>query len=82
MLIVVEIYDTVGMLNIGIIVDSVSEVLNITPDDLEETPRFGVQVNTEFILGMAKGKGVVRTLLDIDKIIVSSELSEISESIA
>jgi len=81
-IIVVEIYDTVGMLNIGIIVDSVSEVLNITPDDLEETPRFGVQVNTEFILGMAKGKGVVRTLLDIDKIIVSSELSEISESIA
>jgi purine-binding chemotaxis protein CheW len=43
----------------GIVVDSVSEVLNIKGTDIEETPAFGTRLNTEFILGMAKvGSGI------------------------
>jgi purine-binding chemotaxis protein CheW len=37
--------------------------------DIEETPDFGAQIDTDFLLGMAKVKGVVKALLDIDRVI-------------
>ncbi|MDR1607969.1 MAG: chemotaxis protein CheW [Deltaproteobacteria bacterium] len=62
-------------IHIGIVVDSVSEVVNIKADDIEAAPAFGSQLNTEYILGMAKiGKGV-KILLDIDRILVGEELA-------
>lgn len=59
----------------GIVVDSVSEVLNIKEEEIEETPSFGVKLYTEYILGMAKVKGQVKILLDIDKVLTSSDVS-------
>lgn len=59
----------------GIVVDSVSEVLNIKGDEIEETPSFGVKLYTEYILGMAKVKGQVKILLDIDKVLTASDVS-------
>jgi len=53
----------------GLVVDGVEEVISIAATDIEETPDFGAQVSTECILGMAKIKGVVKALLDIDKVI-------------
>ena len=50
----------------GLIVDSVEEVVILTADVIEPTPDFGARLNTEYILGMAKVKGQVKTLLDID----------------
>jgi purine-binding chemotaxis protein CheW len=76
-IIVVEIQSGDARIQMGIIVDSVSEVLNVTRDDLEPTPRFGVTINTDFILGMAKGKTTVRTLLNIDNVLTSNELKNI-----
>jgi purine-binding chemotaxis protein CheW len=58
----------------GLLVDNVEEVLNLTANDIESTPEFGAQVNTEYLLGMAKIKGVVKTLLDIDHVLGSTEL--------
>lgn len=55
----------------GLVVDGVEEVLNIADADIEETPDFGAQLDTDYILGMAKIKGVVKALLDIDKVIAS-----------
>jgi purine-binding chemotaxis protein CheW len=61
--------------HIGIVVDYVSEVVNIKADDIEAAPAFGSRLNTEYILGMAKiGKGV-KILLDIDRILVGEELA-------
>lgn len=57
----------------GLVVDAVEEVLNIGASDIEQTPDFGVKLSTEYILGMAKVKGSVKTLLDIDKV-VSAEV--------
>ena len=65
----------------GIIVDAVSEVLNVTLDDLEPTPNFGLSLNTDFILGMSKGNECVRTLLDINKVLSSDEMSSLMGSI-
>ena len=61
----------------GIIVDEVSEVEDINEEDIEETPSLGTEINTEFILGMAKTKGTVKMLLDLQKVLTSQELSMI-----
>lgn len=53
----------------GLIVDGVEEVTSITAADVEATPDFGAQISTDYILGMAKLKGVVKTLLDIDQVV-------------
>jgi purine-binding chemotaxis protein CheW len=58
----------------GIVVDSVAEVLNITAGDIEDTPNFGQGVATPYLLGMAKVKGKVKLLLDIDEVMTSQEL--------
>lgn len=63
-----------NMVYIGIVVDFVSEVINIKAEDVEPTPTFGTSLNTEYILGMAKvGKGV-KILLDIDRILSADDL--------
>lgn len=74
-IIVVEIKGQGGSLLIGIVVDSVSEVLNIKGGDIEETPTFGARLNTDYILGMAKMNGGVKILLDIDKVLSDEEIT-------
>ena len=64
----------------GLIVDSVDEVVNLTAGDIEPTPDFGGQVTTECFLGMAKVKGHVKTLLDIDRVIAAETLTAIAKS--
>lgn len=56
---------------IGMIVDAVDEVVNIAGTDIEPTPDFGTALDTAFIVGMAKMKNVVKTLLDIDAVLTS-----------
>lgn len=74
-IIVVEIAGEAGNVMIGVVVDSVSEVLSIKADVIEETPSFGTKLCTDYILGMAKiGKGV-KILLDIDKVLGADEIS-------
>jgi purine-binding chemotaxis protein CheW len=63
----------------GIIVDEVSEVEDINEEDVEDTPSLGTDINTEFILGMAKTKGSVKMLLDLQKVLTNQELSMISD---
>ena len=53
----------------GLVVDGVEEVINIADSDIEETPSFGGQICTDYIIGIAKVKGQVKTLLDIDGIV-------------
>jgi len=74
-IIVVEIGATGRSLLMGILVDSVSEVLNIKGNDIEETPTFGARLNTDYILGMAKMNGGVKILLDIDRVLNAEEIT-------
>lgn len=57
----------------GIQVDNVCEVLDITSDEIEPTPSFGGGVNNDYILGIAKSKGTVTILLNIEKILNTHE---------
>jgi purine-binding chemotaxis protein CheW len=79
-IIVVEIAGEGGDVQIGIVVDSVSEVLNIKGEDVEETPTFGTKLNTEYILGMAKMEGGVKILLDIDQVLTGEEIAFLEEA--
>jgi len=74
-IIVVEIAGQGGSVLIGIVVDSVSEVLNIKSTDIEETPTFGAKLDTDYILGMAKMNGGVKILLDIDKVLSEKDIT-------
>jgi purine-binding chemotaxis protein CheW len=74
-IIVVEIERQSGTVMIGIVVDSVSEVLYVKGEDIEDTPTFGTKLNTEYILGMAKLEGGVKILLDIDKVLSAEEIA-------
>jgi purine-binding chemotaxis protein CheW len=74
-IIVVEMTGAEGSVSLGIVVDSVSEVSNIRTADIEDTPTFGVKLNTDFILGLAKMSGGVKILLDIDKVLGECRMS-------
>jgi purine-binding chemotaxis protein CheW len=79
-IIVVEIEGQSGTVMIGIVVDSVSEVLNIKGDDIEETPTFGTKLDTDYILGMAKVEGGVKILLDIDRVLSAEEIADLEKA--
>lgn len=66
--------DVRGML-MGIVVDTVSEVLDITDKDIEPTPEFGSRIKTDFILGMGKVENEVKILLDIDRVLSNEDLA-------
>ena len=72
-IIVVEVESLSGRVEIGIVVDSVSEVLNIKGSEIEDTPAFGTRLDTSFILGMAKMEGGIKILLDIDRVLATKE---------
>jgi len=76
-IIVVELHTNIMM---GIVVDSVSEVLNVKAADIEETPSFGAAMNTNYILGMAKAENGVKILLDIDKVMSDQEMVILQEA--
>ncbi len=73
-IIVVEIEGQSAIIQIGIVVDAVSEVLNIKCEEIEETPTFGAKLNTDYILGMAKLEGGVKVLLDINRVLSENEI--------
>jgi len=64
----------------GIVVDSVSEVLNIKGGEIEEAPSLGQNLDTECILGMAKMNGGVKILLDIDRVMNGNELEQVAQN--
>ncbi|MGC4034291.1 MAG: chemotaxis protein CheW [Tepidisphaeraceae bacterium] len=80
-IIVVEIGFEGRRVSMGIVVDRVSEVLNIPAQNIEDAPSFGANIDTSFILGMGKIGSSVKMLLDIDKVLSATETAEI-EAIA
>ena len=68
-IIVVEVELQSRRVMLGMIVDYVSEVLNISNDEIEPMPDFGERLDTEYMHGVAKIKGTVRLLLDLDKVL-------------
>jgi purine-binding chemotaxis protein CheW len=59
----------------GIVVDGVSEVLNIPEGEIQEAPNFGAALDTRYIRGMARMDGKVKILLDIDRVFEPAEMA-------
>ena len=77
-IIVTQVQGEAGLVLMGIIVDGVSEVLNLTASEIEDTPDFGEEVAGQYLLGMAKVKGKVKILLDIDRVLSTQDLHNLS----
>jgi purine-binding chemotaxis protein CheW len=69
-------------IQIGCVVDKVSEVLDINAEEIEDPPSFGVDVNTEYILGIGKSQDKVKLLLDIDKVLSHREIEAVRSTTA
>lgn len=69
-------------LTMGVLADSVSQVIDLSADEIEKTPPFGTRVKTEYLLGMgAMGKKFC-LILDIDKVLSADEILAVTESLA
>jgi purine-binding chemotaxis protein CheW len=70
----------VNGIEMGIIVDHVSEVLDIAGDDIEDAPEFGASVDINFIIGMGKANGRVTILLDISRAISAGDIASLKNA--
>ena len=61
----------------GVLVDQVCEVIDITSDQIEPTPAFGDDVNADFIRGMAKHRDIVTILLNTEQIVTAEDCSSV-----
>lgn len=74
-IIVIEFKSIHGQVQMGIIVDTVSEVINIAGANIEGPPNFGTRMKSEYIRGLAKAKDKIIIILDIDLILTDEELT-------
>lgn len=82
-IVVVEVQHAGGKtVPLGLIVDSVEEVVNFTARDVVPTPSFGTAINPDYLLGMAKVRDRVKTLLDIDRALTPETLDALTATAA
>ena len=72
-IIIAEVHGKTGTILVGMVVDAVSEVLNVTPEDIEAPPAFGNDREKQIIKGMAKTESGVRILLDTQRLLKQEE---------
>jgi len=80
-IIVLSVEDYNRSRDIGIIVDAVSDVLNVNNEDIKDPPEFGENINVEFISGLTTTGGKMVMLLDIDKMLLKNELEIIDDTV-
>ena len=76
-IIVVQVCGERGTQLMGIVVDGVAEVVQVAGADVEDTPSFGKEVEIPYVMGLAKLKGRVKILLDIDQVMTARELARL-----
>jgi purine-binding chemotaxis protein CheW len=81
-IIVVNVPGEGGSVLAGVIVDAVSEVANIAAGEIENPPDFGEGVSIPYLIGIAKTKGGVKLLLNIERVLTASDVSGIRRLIS
>ena len=66
----------------GVMVDSVRQVIDLKPQEIEEAPTFGTRVKVDYLLGMARAGKKFCLILDTEKVLSTDELLELPDSIA
>ncbi|MCF7929065.1 MAG: chemotaxis protein CheW [Spirochaetales bacterium] len=78
-ILIMEVKDKEETVTFGILADSVEEVIELEPSQIEPTPKLGTAVDTDFIKGMGKKDDDFLIILDIEKVFSEEELIEVSE---
>jgi purine-binding chemotaxis protein CheW len=79
-IIITEVMSEGEMLTLGVLADSVSQVLDLSEDDIEDPPPFGTRVKLEYLFGMGRIDQKFCLILDIDKVLSTDELLAVVES--
>ncbi len=77
-IIIVELYDRL----VGLIVDSVQDVMNLTATDVQDTPHFAVNINRDSVTGVARANGKLIIILDSGKLLSREEIEGIDTATA
>lgn len=77
-IVVVEVEQETERTIMGIVADAVNQVIDLAPKDIEEPPAFGTQVRLEYLLGMGKLGQKFALILNIDRVLSTSELLTVS----
>jgi purine-binding chemotaxis protein CheW len=77
-IVIVEVPGEDGTQDIGVIVDSVSEVLEIAASEIEPAPAFGARIRSDFIAGMGKVNGRFVILLDVGRVLSMDEIGTLA----
>ncbi|MBV5316271.1 MAG: chemotaxis protein CheW, partial [Desulfobulbaceae bacterium] len=81
-IIVVEVNLNSEIIVLGVLADSVQEVVEMEPDHIEPPPQLGTKLNTAFIKGMGKVENTFVMILDIDKVFSADELTSVTGNTA
>lgn len=79
-IVIVEISNEGERQDVGVIVDAVNEVLDISPQEIEPPPTFGARIRTDFIQGMGKVNGKFVILLNVDRVLSIEEMDALSHT--
>lgn len=79
-IVIVELDENDGKHDVGIMVDAVSEVLEISSAEIEPPPLFGAKIRTDFIEGMGKIEGRFVIILSVSKVLSSEEMAMLSQA--
>ena len=77
-IVIVEIESTNGSQEMGVVVDAVSEVLEISHENIEPPPEFGARIRTDFIKGMGKIDGKFVIVLDLNRVLSVDEVAVVA----
>ncbi|HJW27166.1 MAG TPA: chemotaxis protein CheW, partial [Rhodocyclaceae bacterium] len=81
-IVIVEVESEKGSQEMGIVVDAVSEVLEIPATDIEPPPEFGAKIRIDFIQGMGKVGGKFVVILDANRVLSMDEVAVIASLVA
>lgn len=79
-IIITEIKMDNEIIDVGLLVDAVNEVVDITPDSVEDPPSFGSKIRLDFIQGLGKLENKFVIILKVNQILELSELQSIQET--
>ncbi len=77
--IIVDVNGKSGVYNIGITVDAVHEVMDIDKEQVEQTPRLGLKLKSQYLLGIARLREEMAMILNLDMIISADEIIALTE---
>jgi len=67
---------------VGVVVDGVSDVLSLTPEQIKPAPEFGLSLSSDYLSGLASLEDRMLVLVDIDRMLTSEEMALVEKTAA